>query len=139
MLKYLTTAVVAGTLVGSAISKILDPAQKAQAKEKKEDKAKRRQQRKEYIKKIEEDEKILFTANLLTTVSVTCRCGGLAVPTEKQGKIRKCVRCNVQFVSSNYNLGGTRPTHEHKSAPFFFYDGLNMDYYDDAVRLLKIR
>lgn len=139
MLKYLTTAVVAGTLIGSAISKILDPTQKVQAKEKKEDKAKRKQRRKEYEKKRKKDEKILFTANLLTTVSVTCRCGGLAVPTEKQGKIRKCVRCNVQFVSSNYNLGGTRPAHESNSAPFFLYDGLNMNYYDDAVRLLKTR
>lgn len=98
MLKYIATVLVGGTLLGSAAATIIDPARRLRAKEK----------------------KISLTANMLKNLSVTCRCGGLAVPTERYGRIRRCVRCNTQFSNSGYNLAD-----------------LDMKYYDGAVSLLK--
>lgn len=114
MLKYLTTVLVGGTLIGSAAVRIFDPAKKLRAKE----------------------QNILSAANMLKNLSVTCRCGGLAIPTEQRGKIRRCTRCNTQFSSSAYNLGDTRTAYKRNNS-FFVYERLDMQYYDDAVQLLK--
>lgn len=114
MLKYLTTVVVGGALIGSAAVKAFDPTRRQEA---------RRQ-------------KILSAATMLKNLSVTCRCGGLAIPTEQQGKIRRCIRCNTQFVSSAYNLGDTRTAYQ-RSNSYFNYQRLDMQYYDTAVELLK--
>ena len=98
MLKYIATVLVGGTVLGSATAIAIDPVRRLRAKEK----------------------KISLTANMLKNLSVTCRCGGLAVPTKKYGRIRRCIRCNTQFSNSGYDL-----------------EDLNMKYYDGAISLLK--
>lgn len=114
MLKFLTTAIVGGTVIGSAAAKILDPARRLRARER----------------------KIHEAATLLENFSVTCRCGGLAVPTEQKGKIRRCIRCNTQFSNSAYNLGDTRTAYERRNS-ILRYQRLDMQYYYEAVDFLK--
>lgn len=79
---------------------------------------------------------VLRAADALKEQAVTCRCGGLAIPTGQKGKIRRCIRCDKQFANSAYNLGDTRTPREREN--FVSYEEkLDMKQYEDAVKLLK--
>nr|QJS05805.1 hypothetical protein [Psychrobacter sp.] len=114
-----------GGALGLAVAKINDPNRKLQAKNKKR------------LAEEREDNRCIHKATrVLQDHGVTCRCGGLAIPTEQRGKIRRCVRCNKQFASGGYNLGDTRTAYELRN----YYrnnEKLDMMYYDDAVEFLK--
>ncbi len=114
MFKIITTVLVGGALLGKAVLNATTP-EKMEARKNKA---------------------IGRAADTLKDHAVTCHCGGLAIPTEQRGKIRRCVRCNKQFASGGYNLGDTRTLNERKNyVPN--NEKLDMQQYEDAVKSLK--
>ena len=74
-------------------------------------------------------------SDALKDSGITCRCNGLAIPTDQKGKIYRCIRCNKQFANAFYNLGDTRNAYQRRNNHSFTIK-LDMDYYDEAVNLL---
>lgn len=80
---------------------------------------------------------IRTTANILRNNSATCRCGDITIPTEKVGCLYKCIRCDKTYFATNYNLGRRQSPNTLVISPKDSGKIINMDYYDDAVKLLK--
>ncbi len=80
---------------------------------------------------------IHVTATILRNCSSTCTCGGLAVAIQQQGNIYRCVRCDGQFANVSYNLGHRDRHYSSGTLPIDSRAIIDMDYYDDAIRLFK--
>lgn len=75
---------------------------------------------------------------LLKKTASTCRCGGLAPPIKRSGHTYRCILCDKSFNSISYNLGHRRQRDVFNASPKIPSQLLNMDYYDEAVKLLKM-
>ncbi|WP_201530041.1 hypothetical protein [Psychrobacter frigidicola] len=88
--------------------------------------------------KNESDNPIRINANILKRSAIFCQCGSLQIPIEKEGNIYECIKCHKRSTRNNYNLGQRHYDPNHlKILPRDSSLVINMDYYDDAVRLLK--
>lgn len=82
---------------------------------------------------------IFINARLLEAHAVNCGCGYIAVPTGEKGNTYKCVKCNEPANGPKYNLG-QRVIHygaSSNSLPKSPNELLNIEFYNDAVELLK--
>lgn len=79
------------------------------------------------------------TAELLKSHAVLCSCGDIAPPIATAGYIYRCIKCDKTIYSLNYNLGERLPTDSFKIAPKAPSQILNMEYYEEAIRLLKVK
>ncbi|WP_352336275.1 hypothetical protein [Psychrobacter sp. 16-MNA-CIBAN-0192] len=77
-------------------------------------------------------------ANLLKNTAMICHCGGIAPPTGETGYTYKCIRCSKTSRSIDYNLGNRTLTDGSMVAPKAPSQILNMEYYDEAIRLLRL-
>lgn len=77
-------------------------------------------------------------AELLKKTASTCRCGGLAPPTQEAGYTYKCIICNKSFDSISYNLGPRPQGDVFNASPKAPSQLLHMEYYSEAVQLLKM-
>lgn len=90
------------------------------------------------------EERIKESVNVIKSHSISCRCGGLALPLKFIGKIYKCIRCDRQFANTQYKLSGLKVVPVLRNGTLTKstvdkYDKLNniMHFYDDAVALIK--
>lgn len=82
---------------------------------------------------------IFINARLLEAHGVDCGCGYIAIPTGEKGDTYKCVKCNEPANGPKYNLG-QRVVHykaSSNSLPKSPNEILNLEFYNDAVELLK--
>ena len=87
----------------------------------------------------ERSDSVRNTARLLKQNASTCRCGAPAHPIEQKGNKYKCIRCHKQFHNLNYNLGCRNQDSSPTILPKNSSQILDMNYYDDAIKLLKSR
>ena len=91
------------------------------------------------IRKYESDSLAQQAAKLLESHSVICHCGGIAPPMAQTGYTYRCIRCNKTTHSIDYNLGNRTPSSSFNVASKTSSQILNMNYYDEAIRLLKTK
>ena len=91
------------------------------------------------VKKYESDSLAQQAAELLKSHAVICHCGGIAPPMAQTGYIYRCILCNKTSHGINYNLGNRTPSSSFKVAPKKPSQILNMNYYDEAIRLIKAK
>lgn len=80
-----------------------------------------------------------INAKLLEAHAVNCGCGYIAIPTGEKGDTYKCVKCAEPANGPRYNFG-QRDTNKQSSfnpAPKSSNELLNIEFYNDAVELLK--
>ena len=80
---------------------------------------------------------VRHNAELLKRTASTCRCGGLAPPIKTTGHTYKCILCDKSFDSISYNLGPRLQKGAFNASPKTPSQLLNMDYYNEAVKILK--
>lgn len=80
---------------------------------------------------------VRHNAELLKKTASTCRCGGLAPPVKATGHTYQCILCDKSFDSISYNLGPRLQRDVFNASPKTPSQLLNMDYYNEAVKLLK--
>lgn len=80
---------------------------------------------------------VRHNAELLKKTASTCRCGGLAPPIKATGHTYKCLLCDKSFDSISYNLGPRAQRDTFNASPKIPSQLLNMEYYNEAVHLLK--
>lgn len=83
------------------------------------------------------DSPVDAAASILRNIATTCRCGSLAFPTEQKGNEYKCIRCHKKMQRIDYNLGFRNRDSSSTASIKKPSQILNMDYYDDAIRLLE--
>lgn len=49
-------------------------------------------------------ERVKETAEIIKENSISCHCGGLAIPLMYSGRTYKCMRCDKQFANAKYDL-----------------------------------
>lgn len=88
-------------------------------------------------------ERVNDSVDVIKSHSISCHCGGLAVPLKFRGKIYKCVRCDRQFANTRYELSGLKKASVNgvfltKRLEKEWEEQNNiMTFYDDAVALIK--
>ena len=87
----------------------------------------------------EESNLVCNTAEILKQHASTCHCGAPAHPTEQKGNKYKCIRCHKQFRNLSYNLAYRNQDNSPAILPKNSSQILDMNYYDDAIKLLKSR
>lgn len=80
---------------------------------------------------------VMVNVKLLEGHAVHCRCGSLAIPTAERGDTYQCIRCGKQPEGPKYNLGQREIVSGCNLPPKSDTQLLNMEFYDDAVELLK--
>lgn len=83
------------------------------------------------------DNPVDATASILRNSASTCRCGSLAFPTEQKGNEYKCIRCHKKIQNTCYNLGFRNRDSSSTASIKIPSQILNMDYYNDAIKLLE--
>ena len=91
------------------------------------------------VKKYEPDSLARQAVELLKNHAVICSCGGMAPPMAKTGYTYRCIRCNKILRSTDYNFGDRMASNSFKVAPKKPSQILNMNYYDEAIRLIKAK
>lgn len=79
------------------------------------------------------------TAELLKSHAMLCNCGGIAPPIATAGYTYRCIKCDKTLYSLNYNLGERLPTDSFTVTPKAPSQILNMNYYEEAIGLLKAK
>lgn len=83
---------------------------------------------------------IIVNAKLLEAYSVSCKCGSIAIPTGERGETYQCIRCGKQPEGPRYNLGQrVASDSSFNPLPKPTNQLLHLDFYNDAVELLKRR
>lgn len=85
----------------------------------------------------EHNRPIRIAANMLKSIGIDCRCGGIAIPANKAGNIYKCLRSDQQFVNKSYNLGHRQHSNLITTLPKISNQLIDMEYYAAAVIMLK--
>ncbi len=81
---------------------------------------------------------IIINAKLLVSHSVSCKCGSIAIPTGEIGETYQCIRCGKQPEGPRYNLGQiVANDSSFNPLPKPTNQLLHLDFYNDAVELLK--
>lgn len=80
----------------------------------------------------------LINVRLLETYSIRCSCGSLAVPIGERGVSYQCIRCGKQpSEGPKYNLGQRTLTNQLNLAPKKDSQILHIDFYEDAIDIMK--
>lgn len=83
------------------------------------------------------DNPVNATANILRNSASICHCGSLAFPIAQKGNEYKCIRCHRKLQRIGYNLGFRNRDSNSTASIKKPSQIMNMDYYDDAIRLLE--
>ena len=79
-----------------------------------------------------------INVTLLTHAALTCRCGGMAIPTQAKGNQYRCVSCDKLMTHISYNLGPRRSSQDDWAIlPKDDRHIIHMDDYDAAVARIK--
>lgn len=82
----------------------------------------------------------VINSKLLETYSVSCKCGSIAIPTGERGETYQCIQCGKQPEGPRYNLGQiVADDSSFNPLPKPMNQVLHLDFYNDAVELLKRR
>ena len=79
------------------------------------------------------------TVNVLRKYSITCKCGGMTVPTSNKGNLFRCIHCTKEHRYINYNLERSNNYLVDLGSEAVGNEAmiLNMDYYEDAIKILQ--
>lgn len=71
---------------------------------------------------------------LLTHSAITCRCGGMAIPTQVKGNHYRCIHCEKTMTNISYNLGQRDRSEDGWTIlPKDDRHVIDMSHYNDAV------
>ncbi|GAA0315668.1 hypothetical protein [Psychrobacter aestuarii] len=77
---------------------------------------------------------------ILTNCAITCRCGGMALPTQVKGNEYCCLRCDKQMLNIRYNLGQRAESDDDWCIqPKDEKHMIDMAHYDEAYKQIKAR